>query len=55
MALQAPLQPYAAWFGLVWTAIIALFKGFDAFVGPTFQTADFVTYAFRLRAPQMKT
>ena len=48
MASQAPFQPYASWFGIVWTVIIALFKNFDAFVGPTFQTAEFITYAIRL-------
>ncbi|ESK82573.1 dicarboxylic amino acid permease [Moniliophthora roreri MCA 2997] len=38
---KAPFQPFGSWFALITTAIITLFKGFDAFIPWT--TDDFVT------------
>ncbi|KAF8522315.1 putative DIP5-glutamate and aspartate permease [Hysterangium stoloniferum] len=38
---KAPFQPYGAWFALINTGIITLFKGFDSFM--PFVTATFAT------------
>ncbi|SDA01462.1 BZ3500_MvSof-1268-A1-R1_Chr10-1g02690 [Microbotryum saponariae] len=39
---QAPLQPYLAYFSIVVTSIVTLFKGFDAFM-PNFKFRTFIT------------
>jgi amino acid transporter len=38
---KAPMQPWGAWFALVSTAIITIFKGFDAFL--PWNAANFIT------------
>lgn len=41
---KSPFQPYAAIFALFITVLIAIFKGFDAFIGPTFKYKDFICH-----------
>lgn len=41
---KSPFQPYAAWFALFITVLIAIFKGFDAFIGPVFKWRDFICH-----------
>lgn len=39
---MAPLQPYAAWFGFIGSAIITLVAGFPVFLKGNWNTSDFV-------------
>ncbi|KIJ51458.1 hypothetical protein M422DRAFT_224084 [Sphaerobolus stellatus SS14] len=40
---KSPLQPYAAWYGLVSTIIVCFFSGFQVFLKDSWNTANFVT------------
>lgn len=39
---RAPLQPYAAWFGCIGSAVITLVAGFSVFLKGNWSTSDFV-------------
>lgn len=39
---KAPFQPWGSWFAFIATAIITLFKGFDAFI--PFKVDSFITW-----------
>lgn len=41
---KSPFQPYASIFALFITCLIAIFKGFDAFIGPKFKYKDFICH-----------
>ena len=40
---KAPLQPYAAWFGLIFSSIVVVFSGFSVFLKMRWDTSSFVS------------
>jgi len=40
---KAPLQPYAAWYGLFWMLIIIFFNGFSVFLKGSWNIESFIT------------
>jgi len=43
LPFSSSLQPFAAWYGLVWTLLICIFSGFSTFLKGNWKVADFVT------------
>lgn len=46
-------QPYAAWFGAIFSIIVCIFKGFPVFLKGAWSTSDFIaSYISECRLPQ---
>lgn len=43
LPFRSPLQPYAAWYGIVGICIILFFSGFSVFLRGNWNAADFLT------------